>query len=89
MDEINNSIASVWENSYMGKIDNNARGRDIFKADVIQYLFTLQGINAIENFDSEKDITIAQGTDSDAVLVGLYIQPVDSAEKLYMTVNIR
>jgi hypothetical protein len=88
LDEINNSIALLFERSYIGKVDNNDDGRNIFKADVIAYLNTLQNISAIQNFDSTTDIQVYAGEAIDAVVVDLAIQPVDSMEKLYMTVMV-
>lgn len=88
LDEINNSIALLFERSYIGKVDNNDDGRNIFKSDVISYLNMLQGISAIQNFDSTTDIQIYAGEAIDAVVADLAIQPVDSMEKLYMTVMV-
>ena len=88
LDEINNSIALLFERSYIGKVDNNDDGRNIFKADVISYLNMLQNISAIQNFDSAEDIQVYAGEAIDAVVVDLSIQPVDSMEKLYMTVMV-
>lgn len=88
LDEINNSIALLFERSYIGKVDNNDDGRNIFKTDVIAYLNMLQDISAIKNFDSTTDIQIYAGEAIDAVVVDLAIQPVDSMEKLYMTVTV-
>lgn len=88
LDEINNSIKLLFETSYIGKVDNNDDGRNVFKADIISYLNILQGIGAIQNFDSSTDISVSAGTAIDAVVVDLAIQPVDSMEKLYMTVNV-
>ncbi|MCI9140264.1 MAG: phage tail protein [Lachnospiraceae bacterium] len=88
LDEINNTIKSTWENHYLGKVDNNDHGRNIFKGDVIRYLKDLEELGAIQNFDSAEDIKIYQGTEIDCVVVDLYIAPVDAMEKLYMTVVI-
>ena len=88
LDEINNSTALLFERSYIGKVDNNDDGRNIFKSDVISYLNTLQNIAAIQNFDSATDIQIYAGEAIDAVVADLAIQPVDSMEKLYMTVMV-
>lgn len=88
LDEINNSIALLFERSYIGKVDNNDDGRNIFKSDVISYLTMLQNIAAIQNFDSSTDIQIYAGEAIDAVVADLAIQPVDSMEKLYMTVMV-
>ncbi|MCK9445038.1 MAG: phage tail sheath family protein [Tissierellaceae bacterium] len=88
LDEINNSIALLFERSYIGKVDNNDDGRNVFKADVIAYLNMLQDISAIQNFDSTTDIQVYAGEAIDAVVVDLATQPVDSMEKLYMTVMV-
>lgn len=88
LDEINNSIALLFEKSYIGKVDNNDYGRALFKGDIISYLNTLQALGAIQNFDSTTDITIYAGDAIDAIVIELVIQPVDSMEKLYMTVMV-
>lgn len=88
LDEINNSIKLLFETTYIGKVDNNDDGRNVFKADIISYLNILQGIGAIQNFDSTTDISVSAGEAIDAVVVDLAVQPVDSMEKLYMTVNV-
>ena len=88
LDEIGTTTKTTWENSYMGKVDNNATGRGLFKADLIQYGNELQRLAGIQEFAGADDITIAQGNDLDSVLVDWYVKPVDSMEKLYMTVNV-
>ena len=88
LDEINNSVSLLFERSYIGKVNNNEDGRNVFKADVISYLNTLQSISAIQNFDASTDIQIYAGEAIDAVVIDLAIQPVDSMEKLYMTVMV-
>lgn len=88
LDEINNAIALIFEKNYIGKVDNDDDGRNIFKADVIAYLNVLQSISAIQNFDSAKDVVVYAGEAIDAVVVDLAIQPVDSMEKLYLTVMV-
>lgn len=92
LDEIGISISDIWEQSYMGKVDNNEDGRAIFKADIDNYLKQLEGMNAIQEYVSSggaDNITISQGADLDVVVVELYIKPVDSMEILYCTVNVR
>lgn len=88
LDEINNSVALIFERSYIGTVNNNDDGRNIFKADIINYLNTLQNISAIQNFDPTVDIQIYAGEAIDSVVVDLAVQPVDSMEKLYMTVMV-
>ena len=89
LDEIGTSTEIVWEDSYMGKVDNNDIGRGIFKSDLIAYGNEMQRINAIQEFAGTDDITVAQGENLDAVVVEWGVKPVDSMEKLYMTVNVR
>lgn len=88
LDEIGTSIQDVWEQTYMGKQNNDEDGRDIFKGDVIAYFTELQRIGAIQNFAGADDIEILAGTDLDTVIVNAWIQPVDSMERLYFTVNV-
>ena len=88
LDQINNDVKLMWEVTYVGKVDNNDDGRNLFKADCINYLNKLQTMAAIQNFDSATDIEVLAGEAIDAVVVNLAIQPVDAMEKLYMTVNV-
>lgn len=89
LDEIANTCKLTWEKSYVGKVDNNETGRSIYKADLAGYLTKLQNdYGAIQNFDSETDLEVLAGEDVDAVVVNLVVQPVDSMEKLYMTVKV-
>ncbi len=89
LDSIANDLQRIFSTSYIGKVSNNAEGRNLFKAEIINYMTTLQGLGAVQNFNSQTDIVIVQGNDSDAVVVNLAIQPVDSIEKIYMTVTVK
>ena len=44
-------------------------------------------LGAVQNFETD-DVQVSQGTELDSVVVDLVVQPVDSMEKLYMTVNV-
>lgn len=87
IDNIANDITSIFESNYIGKVNNNEDGRSLLKASLADYFVTLENMAAIQNFDSG-DVAIAKGTDSDAVVVEANIQPVDSVEKIYITVNL-
>nr|DAG79691.1 MAG TPA: tail sheath protein [Caudoviricetes sp.] len=89
LDAIGNDINTIFSQYYLGSTDNHADGRKLFKGECINYLDTLQGISAIQNFDSTKDVEVLPGQESDAVVTNIYVQPVDSMEKLYMTVTVR
>ena len=87
LDNIANDITTIFESNYVGKVNNNAEGRSLLKAALIDYFNTLQNLGAIQNFETD-DVTITAGTESDAVVVDANIQPVDSIEKIYVTVNL-
>jgi len=89
LDEIGTSVTDVWEQSYLGKVSNNATGREIFKADIIGYLTELQTLGAIDDFAGADDVEITRGAEVDAVVCNMWIRPVDSMEKLYLTVNVQ
>lgn len=89
LDEIGTTTKLTWEDTYMGKVDNNATGRGLFKSDLISYGNELQRLSGIQEFNGADDILVSQGNDLDSIVVGWSIKPVDSMEKLYMTVNVR
>jgi hypothetical protein len=88
LDEIGTTTKTTWEDTYMGKVDNNETGRALFKADLTQYGNELQRLAGIQEFDGSTDIEISQGNDLDSVLVTWAVKPVDSMEKLYLTCNV-
>ncbi|WP_068784123.1 phage tail sheath family protein [Paenibacillus phocaensis] len=88
LDTIARDIQRTFTASYIGKIGNNPDGRNLLKGEVLSYLDSLQGIGAIQNFDAESDLEVLPGIDGDAVVINLNVQPVDSIEKIYMTVTV-
>lgn len=89
LDGINNDFVRIFSQFYIGKVSNNADGRNLLRAECVNYLTSLQNINAIQNFDSQTDISVAAGNDVDAVLIEADIHPVDSIEKIYMTITVQ
>lgn len=87
IDGINNDIATIFESNYVGKVNNNADGRSLLRAALIEYFDALQSLSAIQNFVPE-DVTVLAGTDLDTVVVNCNIQPVDSVEKIYIAVSL-
>ena len=61
LDEIGTSTKLTWEDTYMGKVDNNETGRNLFKADLIAYGKELQRLSGIQEFAGADDISIEQG----------------------------
>lgn len=84
LDAVANDTARIFNTYYLGKVQNNETGRNILKTELINYHSTLQGIQAITNFETT-DITIIKGNDKGDVVVNEYIEPVGAMEKLYMT----
>lgn len=87
LDDVNNTTKLIYEKTYIGKVDNNDNGRNLFKAELVSYMTELQNMGAIRDFKTD-DITIRQGNDIDSVVVELAIWPVDAMEKLYLTVSV-
>ena len=87
IDGINNDIVEIFEAGYVGKVNNNADGRSLLRSALVEYFNELLRLSAIQNFTPE-DIAVTAGADTDAVVIDCYIQPVDSVEKIYITVNL-
>ncbi len=84
---INNDITEIFESNYVGTMNNNEDGRSLLRATIIEYFNELQRLSAITNFNVE-DVTVSPGGNTDSVVIDCYIQPVDSIEKMYITVNL-
>ncbi len=84
---INNDITEIFESNFVGQLNNNEDGRSQLRATVVEYFNELQRLGAIKEFTPE-DVVISQGADSDAVIIDNYIKPVDSIEKMYITVKL-
>ena len=87
LDDVANTIRSTFENSFLGKVTRNEAGKNAFKAAIIKYFTQLQNMEAIQNFTSE-DVEVLDGDSIDSIVVNVAIQPLDSMEKLYMTVSV-
>ncbi|MFC6262024.1 phage tail sheath C-terminal domain-containing protein, partial [Levilactobacillus fujinensis] len=87
LDTITTNTHDAFESRFIGKVANNDTGRSLFKSDRVSYLTGLQDAGAIDTFSAD-DLVISPGEDSDAVVVNLAVTPLDSMEKLYMTVNV-
>lgn len=87
LDDIANNTKITFEDNYIGKVNNDVDGRELFKADRIAYLDGLVGQGAITNFEAD-DIEVLPGNAKDSIVVNAAVQPVDAMEKLYMTVEV-
>lgn len=84
---IANDIYKQFSQNFIGLVNNNETGRVLFQGAIVGYLLEIQGNQGIQNFSAE-DVTVEPGTAMDAIVVNLAIQPVDSVEKIYLTVEV-
>ncbi|MDQ0063554.1 phage tail sheath family protein [Paenibacillus harenae] len=89
LDGIANDLKHIFEASYIGKIDNSQDGRSLFRSECVKYLDSLQRRGAIQQFDSQTDLTVSSGESADSIFIDAYIKPVDSVEKVYMKVTVK
>ncbi|GIQ63636.1 hypothetical protein PACILC2_22040 [Paenibacillus cisolokensis] len=81
LDGLANDYMRVFSTSYIGKVPNNADGRNLFKSEIINIVNQYQNLGAIQNFDPQTDLEVLPGAETDAVVVNQWVQPVDSIEK--------
>jgi len=84
---IANDIYMTYSMYYIGKVNSNSDGRLLFKAAVIGIINQLMGNQAVQNFTAD-DVEVLPGVDADSVVINLAVQPVDSVEKVYLTITI-
>ena len=87
IDCIKKDLALIYEGSYLGVYDNDDDGRALLKGIFCSYFAELAKRHAIKNYKPD-DITVTEAKESDEVKVGIYVQPVDSIEKIYAEVNL-
>ncbi|MBT1137708.1 phage tail sheath family protein [Lactiplantibacillus argentoratensis] len=88
IDSIANMTQTIFENQFIGKVNNDDTGRDLFKANLVARLDTLQDGGSITNFVAD-DVTVAEGQTKDSIVVDLAVQPSEAMEKLYMTIMVQ
>ncbi|CAM3206677.1 phage tail sheath family protein [Lactiplantibacillus plajomi] len=88
IDWIANQTQTTFEDQFIGKVNNDETGRDLFKANLVAQLDQLQNSGSITNFEAD-DVTVASGENKDAILVTLAVQPNEAMEKLYMTITVQ
>lgn len=87
IDQIGNDIAVLFNNKYLGKVQNDAAGRISLWSDIVKNHEQLQEIRAIENF-TDADVTVEQGSGKKAVVVGDRVTVINTMAQLYMTVVV-
>lgn len=87
LDTAANDIYKHFSQSFIGKMQNNAAGRDLLKSWIIGYLNEMQAAGALQNFKTE-DVTVSAGAALNAVVIDLALQPVAAVEKIYISVRL-
>ncbi len=87
LDTIANDVYKNFSQNYIGKISNNAAGRDLLKAWIVGYLNEIQANGGIQNFVAD-DVVVEAGEAINAVVITLAIQPVAAVEKIYITATL-
>ena len=87
LNQLCNDIYRYFSLNYIGKVNNNAAGRALLRGWIVGYLQEMQANNGVQNFTAN-DVTVEQGSNVDAVLINIAIQPVDSIEKIYVSVTV-
>lgn len=89
MDITENNVRHIYARYFIGKVNNNDNGRDLFKGQIMKVVLDpLVRVGALEPYNPE-EIVIEQGFEKDAVVVGMGLKYVDAMEKLYMMVNCK
>ncbi|NGP45739.1 phage tail sheath protein [Bacillaceae bacterium SIJ1] len=73
LDGISNDVKRIFESFYIGQVDNNDDGRNMFRQEIVNHLSALQGMNAIQNVDSQTDVAVVAGQDSDIFIKDVII----------------
>ncbi|WP_148465253.1 phage tail sheath family protein [Peptoniphilus harei] len=87
LDQLAIDVAKIFNERYVGKVQNNKDGRISFWKDIVFQAETMQRLGAIEDFDSE-DIKVMRGFSKKAVATEYLIKPVAAMEQLYMVVTV-
>lgn len=84
---IANDIYQQFSDNYIGVVDNNDAGRMLFRGAIVGYLSSIQANSGIQNFEAD-DVVVSPGQAADAIVVDIAIQPVLSATKIYLTIEL-
>jgi len=89
MSIIENNTRHIFRKYFIGKVNNNADGRDLFKKQLMKtVLDPYVRLGVIDPYLPE-EIVIEQGNEKDAVFAVMGIKFIDAMEKLYMRVECK
>ena len=82
-----NDVYEHFSNNFIGKVDNNAAGRNLLRGWIVGYCNEMMANNGIQNFVAE-DVEVLPGAEIDAVLININIMPIDAVERIYISVTV-
>lgn len=83
VETLRNTLRSLWETQYAGKVHNDETGRLLWKSKVCEVLNEFVAGHGIDQYESD-DIIVAAGEKSDEVIMTIPLQFIDSAELVYV-----
>lgn len=86
LDELSNTKVMVWEDMFIGKIDNDVTGRNLFKSQVMAIIDNLAKAGALSG--NESQVIVEPGDDPDKVRSYETVRPIDAMEQLYSYVTV-
>ena len=87
LDQIAIDTALIFNDRFLGRIQNNESGRMSFWSALVDHHKELEKLQAIEAFEAS-DIVVTQGENRQSIVVTDVVQPVDAMTHLYMTVTV-
>ena len=86
LDELSNTKVMIWEEMFIGKIDNNVTGRNLLKSQILTIIQNLVKVGALS--DSDTTVVVEPGDEPDKVRSYETVRPIDSMEQLYSYVTV-
>lgn len=84
---LRNTIKYIWETQYVGKVTNDALGRDMLKGSICSILDLLVNGRGIAQY-GENDVVVMAGQRPDEVIMQMALSLYDSMEILYITMTL-
>ena len=83
-----NDLYREFSQNFLGRVNNDESGRSSFKATILDYLRTMYNRGALRERPTTEDVTVAQGSSLDSIVIEIAIRIADSVEKVYMTISV-
>ncbi len=87
LDQIAIDAAIIFNNSFLGKVQNNESGRTSFWSALVDHHKELERLQAIDTFDTSC-LVVSQGDSRQSIVVSDKVKPIDAMTHLYMTVTV-